>query len=467
MSYPKSSAAGEPEAIQPSPSFSQIEEGVLDFWQRDSTFQATIDQRADEGAPEWVFYDGPPFANGLPHYGHLLTGYAKDLFPRYQTMRGKRVERRFGWDTHGLPAELEAMKQLGITEKSEIEAMGIGVFNAACRASVLKYTREWRDYVTRQGRWVDFEHDYKTLNPSFMESVLWAFKTLYDKNLAYEGFRVLPYCWNDQTPLSNHELRMDDDVYQMRTDQTVTVTFPLTGDKAASLGLSGVKALAWTTTPWTLPTNEALAVGADFDYVVVPAGPTATVDGPFLLARDLVGSHAKGLGYESADEAVAAITATVAGSELADVTYERLFDYFADTDAFGTEKAWRILVTDFVTTDDGTGIVHEAPAYGEVDQYACEAAGIPVIVSVDDGARFLPVVTDFAGLQVFEANSPVIRTLKERGRLFSQASYAHSYPHCWRCRKPLIYKAVSSWFVRVTDVKDDMLRLNQEINWVP
>ena len=270
MAYPKD--GGEP--VSPSPRFPDIERDVLAFWAEDGTFQASIDAR--EGAPEWVFYDGPPFANGLPHYGHLLTGYAKDVFPRYQTMRGKQVHRRFGWDTHGLPAELEAMRQLGITTKDEIEQMGVGAFNAAARASVLKYTGEWRDYVTRQARWVDFDNDYKTLEPEFMESVLWAFKRLYDQGLAYEGFRVLPYCWNDETPLSNHELRMDDDVYQRRQDPSVTVTFPLVGEKAEVLGLTGVRALAWTTTPWTLPTNFALAVGPEIEYAVVPAGPAGS-----------------------------------------------------------------------------------------------------------------------------------------------------------------------------------------------
>src|SRR6195952_6021706 len=232
MSYPRSrpagSHAGAAFGVPASPSFPAIEERILEFWKQDGTFQASIDQR--EGADEWVFYDGPPFANGLPHYGHLLTGYAKDLFPRFQTMRGKKVDRRFGWDTHGLPAELEAMRQLGITEKREIEEMGIGTFNAAARASVMQYSKEWEEYVPRQARWVDFENDYKTLDVTFMESVIWAFKQLYDKGLAYEGFRVLPYCWHDETPLSNHELRMDDDVYKMRQDQTVTVTFPLVGE---------------------------------------------------------------------------------------------------------------------------------------------------------------------------------------------------------------------------------------------
>ncbi|MGK3947302.1 isoleucine--tRNA ligase [Microbacterium sp. K2] len=484
MTYPRSSfgpAADQAASVAPSPRFPQIEREVLDFWETDQTFRASIEQR--EGDDEWVFYDGPPFANGLPHYGHLLTGYAKDVFPRFQTMIGKKVDRVFGWDTHGLPAELEAMKQLGITEKSQIEEMGIDVFNAKAKDSVLKYTHEWQDYVTRQARWVDFERGYKTLDLGYMESVLWAFKTLYDKGLAYEGYRVLPYCWRDETPLSAHELRMDDDVYQNRQDPSVTVTFPLTGAKAEALGLTGVRALAWTTTPWTLPTNLALAVGPDIEYVVLPAGPGGAADvhqiagtteaaveasaHRYLLARELLGGYVKDLGYESLDDALAAVDATVQGADLADVTYDRLFDYYADTETYGTENAWRILVDDYVTVSDGTGIVHQAPAYGEDDQRVAGAAGIPTILSLDDGGRFLPNVTDVAGELWMDANTPLIRLLRGEGRLLREQSYVHSYPHCWRCRNPLIYKAVSSWFIRVTDIKDDLLANNEQITWVP
>ncbi len=483
MTYPKDGG----DAPVPSPRFPDIEQAVLAYWKSDGTFEASIAQR--EGAPEWVFYDGPPFANGLPHYGHLLTGYAKDVFPRYQTMAGKQVHRRFGWDTHGLPAELEAMRQLGITTKGEIEQMGLAAFNAEARASVLRYTNEWQDYVTRQARWVDFDNDYKTLDTTFMESVLWAFKQLYDKGLAYEGFRVLPYCWNDETPLSNHELRMDDDVYQRRQDPSVTVTFPLIGEKAEFLGLTAVRALAWTTTPWTLPTNLALAVGPDIEYAVVPAGPLGTADSSapdalphdaglarevlgaeHLLATARVGDYAKELGYANAAEAAAAVTRTIRGADLAGVRYDRLWDHYADAAVWGTEQAWQILVADYVATDEGTGIVHQAPAYGEEDQLACAAAGIPVIVSVDAGAKFLPMFEDLAGiagLQVFDANRPIIRELRSMGRLVREASYEHPYPHCWRCRKPLVYKAVSSWFVRVTEFRDRMVELNQQITWVP
>ena len=478
MTYPRAAATDDAadadarvEEPSPSPRFPVIEERILSFWKKDGTFQASIDNR--EGAKEWVFYDGPPFANGLPHYGHLLTGYAKDVFPRYQTMRGRQVQRRFGWDTHGLPAELEAERQLGITDKSQIDQMGIEAFNRVARESVLRYTEEWENYVTRQARWVDFENDYKTLDITFMESVIWAFKQLYGKGLAYEGYRVLPYCWRDQTPLSNHELRMDDDVYRMRQDQTVTVTFPLVGSKAEALGLTAVRALAWTTTPWTLPTNLALAVGPQIEYSIVPSGPLGAGDGAaegvaaYLLATDTIAAYAKDLGYATAAEAVEAATRTIRGAELAGVKYDRLWDYYADTARWGTENAWQILLAEYVATGEGTGIVHQAPAFGEDDQISCAAAGIPVIISVDDGGRFLPLIAEVAGLQVFDANKPLTQQLRAAGRLLGVASYEHSYPHCWRCRNPLIYKAVSSWFVRASEFRDRMGELNQQINWVP
>ena len=464
-------SAGAAFGVTPSPSLPAIETGVLDFWAKDDTFAESLRQR--EGQPKWVFNDGPPFANGLPHYGHLLTGYAKDVFPRFQTMRGRHVDRKFGWDTHGLPAELEAMKQLGITEKSEIEEMGVAAFNAKARESVLQYTKEWEEYVTRQARWVDFEGGYKTLDLSYMESVLWAFKRLYDQGLAYEGSRILPYCWRDETPLSNHELRMDDDVYQMRQDPSVTVTFPLVGEQAEALGLVGTRALAWTTTPWTLPTNLALAVGPAIAYAIVPAGPAGAADGgetgvaSYLLASDLVANHVKELGYENAAEAAEAITRTITGAELGGVRYEPLFDYYSDVEEWNTGAAWQILVDDYVLTTDGTGIVHQAPAYGEDDQRLAQAAGIPTILSLDEGGRFLSTVSDVAGELWMDANRPLIRIVKAAGRLLREASYEHSYPHCWRCRNPLIYKAVSSWFVRVTDIKGRMLETNEQINWVP
>ena len=464
--YPQNSA-GQAFGVNPSPSFPEIEKQTLEYWEKSGTFQESIDQRKAEGAEEFVFYDGPPFANGLPHYGHLLTGYTKDLVPRFKTMQGFRVERRFGWDTHGLPAEVEAERQLGISGRPEIEKFGVDKFNAYCKTSVLKYTEDWRSYVTRQARWVDFDNDYKTLDTNYTESVIWAFKELHKKGLIYEGFKVLAYCWRCETPLSNHELKMDDEVYKIRQDQSVTVTFPIVGGD-----LDGVRMLAWTTTPWTLPTNFALAVGPDISYAVVPAGPGGATDGgdastKYLIAASLLGAYAKDLGYEDAEAAVLATEKTVLGKELGGVRYARIFDYYADQSKFENANAWQVLVGDYVVDNEGTGIVHQAPAYGEDDQKLCDAAGIPVYVSINERGQFNSVVSDFEGQHVFEANKPITQKLKAEGRLLRQASYEHSYPHCYRCKNPLIYKAVSSWFVETTKVKNRMLELNQQIEWTP
>jgi isoleucyl-tRNA synthetase len=450
--YPLHRTADDPTAEVPaSPSFPAIERDVLEYWKKDGTFQASIDHRA--GAEEFVFYDGPPFANGLPHYGHLLTGYAKDVVPRFETMRGKQVHRRFGWDTHGLPAELEAERILGITDKSQIEEMGIAAFNKACRDSVLKYTQEWEDYVTRQARWVDFANDYKTLDVSYMESVIWGFKQLYDKGLAYEGYRVLPYCWRDETPLSNHELRMDDDVYAQRQDPALTVLLPLVDAPGT---LADASLLIWTTTPWTLPSNLAAAVGPDIDYVAVRAAEGAFAGRVVVLAESRLAAYARELGEEP--ELVTRLT----GDDLVGLAYTPPFAYFE-----GRENAHRILAADFVSTEDGTGIVHLAPGFGEDDAAVCNAAGIETVVPVDAKGRFTAEITDFKGQQVFDANANVIRNLKDRGLVLRHETYQHSYPHCWRCRNPLIYKAVSSWFVRVTEFRDRMVELNEQITWVP
>ena len=459
--YPKHSNQ---DSVQPSPNFPEIEKQVLDYWDKDGTFQESIDQRSREGAEEFVFYDGPPFANGLPHYGHLLTGYTKDLVPRYQTMRGKRVERRFGWDTHGLPAEVEAERLLGISGRPEIEKFGVAKFNEFCKTSVLKYTQDWRSYVTRQARWVDFDNDYKTLDQNYTESVLWAFKELHNKGLIYEGFKVLAYCWRCETPLSNHELRMDDEVYKPRQDQSVTVTFPII---APGSDLDGVNILAWTTTPWTLPTNFALAVGPAIEYAVVNSPDSVLGDKRFLLSKSQIGSHLKELGFETLEQALGAISKTMFGSELAGIRYERIFDFYADPEKYDIENAWQVLVADYVADSDGTGIVHQAPAYGEDDQNVCNLAGIPTYVSINERAQFNSVIAPYEGQHVFEANKPITQDLRVAGRLFRQASYEHSYPHCYRCKNPLIYKAVSSWFVQTTKIKDRMLELNQEISWVP
>ncbi len=433
--------------VDAQPDLPAIERAVLERWERDGTFQQSIDMRdaGSDGDNEFVFYDGPPFANGLPHYGHLLTGYVKDAVPRYQTMRGRRVERRFGWDCHGLPAEVQTEKELGISGHPEITAFGVDKFNDACRTSVLRYTQEWRDYVTRQARWVDFDNDYKTLDLDYMESVMWAFRTLWDKGLIYEGYRVLAYCWRCETPLSNTETRMDD-VYRDRQDPALTVWFQLE---------TGERILAWTTTPWTLPANLAVAVGPDIEYAILEE------DGQrYVLAAARVGAYAKEL-------ANATQVGTILGSELVGRRYAPLFDYLADADVFGTGNAFQVLGADFVSTEDGTGVVHMAPGFGEEDQNACNAAGIPTICPMDEHGRYTAEIGDWVGEHVFDANPHVIRVLKQQGHVVRHDSYNHSYPHCWRCDQPLVYRAISSWFVQVTAFRDRMGELNQQINWVP
>jgi isoleucyl-tRNA synthetase len=434
------------------PDLPALELEVLDYWAADDTFRASITRRAD--APEYVFYDGPPFANGLPHYGHLLTGYVKDIVPRYRTMRGYKVERRFGWDTHGLPAELEVERQLGLTDKSQIDAMGIATFNEACRESVLRYTDEWRAYVTRQARWVDFDNDYKTLDLSYMESVIWAFKQLWDKGLAYEGYRVLPYCWRDETPLSNHELRMDDDVYRSRQDPAITVGFRVPEGE-----LSGAHLLVWTTTPWTLPSNQAVAVNPDVTYVQVRTGDHCVV-----LAEPRLGAYAREFGDEPE------VLSTHRGADLVGMRYVPPFPYFMDS-----PNAFQVLDADFVTTGDGTGIVHLAPAYGEDDKERADKAGIVPVTPVDSTGRFDATVAEYQGRHIFDANSQIIRDLKNHSGpaaangavLIRHETYEHPYPHCWRCRNPLIYRAVSSWFIKVSEFRDRMVELNQQITWYP
>jgi isoleucyl-tRNA synthetase len=441
---------GAPESVPSHPSFPKIEEEVLAYWEEDGTFRASVAARPTgvDGANEYVFYDGPPFANGLPHYGHLLTGYVKDLVPRYQTMRGRHVDRRFGWDCHGLPAEFEAEQHLGISHKNEIEAMGVAAFNDACRTSVLRYTSEWEAYVTRQARWVDFDNDYKTLDLDYMESVMWAFKSLWDKGLIYEGFRVLWYCMRCETPLSATETKMDD-VYRPRQDPAVTVGLRVHSDRAE---LDGARALVWTTTPWTLPSNMAAAVHPDVDYVVVKAERER-----YLLAEACVPAYARELGDEPP------VLARFKGTELVGTRYEPVFDFFAGQQ----DAAHQILAADYVTTEDGTGIVHIAPAYGEEDKEVTDAAGIEPVTPVNARGEFDAQVPPYEGQQVFEANKAIIRDLKASGALLRHETYDHPYPHCWRCAHPLIQRAVSSWFVEVTRFRDRMVELNRQIAWVP
>ncbi|PIR33418.1 MAG: hypothetical protein COV36_02785 [Alphaproteobacteria bacterium CG11_big_fil_rev_8_21_14_0_20_44_7] len=574
--------------VNPNPDFAKIEEDILSFWAENDTFKRSIAAR--NGAEEFVFYDGPPFANGLPHYGHLLTGYVKDVFARYQTQLGKKVERNFGWDCHGLPAEMGAEKDLGISGRAAIMDFGIDKFNDKCRTDVMKYAGEWEKYVNRQARWVDFENDYKTMDKSFMESVMWAFNELYNKGLVYEAMRVMPYSWAAETPLSNFETKLDN-AYRERADKAVTVAFELE---------DGRKILAWTTTPWTLPSNLALAVKADMDYVVIPSNDG--IQPEYIIAKSALGAYAKELGIDANQT-----PQQVRGDSLVSLTYKPLFPYFADQ-----PNAFKIIEGDFIEEGSGTGIVHIAPGFGEEDFEAAKKAGIELVCPVDSAGKFTAEVSsplegeqqsaramrggynpkltqyaqemrkdptdqenklwyklkgeqisgykfrrqqpignfivdfynsekniiievdggqhnasecdkkrdailndigykvlrfwnneidgnldgvlqkiseelentphqnstnfdspsrvelpDLVGLNVFDANEPIIKYLKDTGSLIKQEQYLHNYPHCWRTDEPLIYKAMPSWYVKVTNFKDRMVELNKGINWQP
>ena len=420
--------------------FPEMEKNILNFWEENKTFEKSVENRSS--AEEFVFYDGPPFANGTPHYGHIMVSYVKDAVARFQTMNGKKVERRLGWDCHGLPAEMSAEKQLGVSGRKQIEEFGIEKFNDFCRTDVLKYSNIWVDTFKRIGRWVDFNNDYKTMNLSFMESVISNFKQLYDKGLVYEDYRVLPYSWAAETPLSNFEVNQG---YQDKTDNAITVMFKLS---------NGQNILVWTTTPWTLPSNLMLAVGKDIDYVVM------SEDGQeYILAEARLGAYKKQLEN-------ATVVKKIKGSELIGLTYEPMFKYFENLKEKG---AFKILSGEFVSTEDGTGIVHIAPGFGQDDFEACRSydENFPVVCPVDEAGKFTNEVSDYEGKQVFETNEPIMQWLKANGLLVKKEQYTHSYPFCWRTDTPLIYKAMSSWFVKVTDFRDEMVKNNQEINWIP
>lgn len=426
--------------VKAKPDFVKLEKEILKFWEEDKTFEKSVHNR--DGAAEFVFYDGPPFANGTPHYGHIMVSYVKDVVARFQTMNGKKVERRLGWDCHGLPAEMSAEKQLGVSGCKQIEEYGIEKFNDFCRADVLKYSGIWVDMFKRIGRWVDFNHDYKTMDISFMESVINNFKQLYDKGFVYEDYRVLPYSWAAETPLSNFEVNLG---YQDKTDNAITVIFKLE---------NGFKILVWTTTPWTLPSNLMLAVGKDINYAVMEE------DGQkYILAEALLNRYKKQL-----ENAVK--VGSIKGSELIGLSYEPMFPYFKHLKEKG---AFKILNGEFVSTEDGTGIVHIAPGFGQDDFDVCRAydENFPVICPVDEAGKFTAEVPDYEGRQVFETNEPIMQWLKANGLLVKKEQYTHSYPFCWRTDMPLIYKAMSSWFVKVTDFRADMVKNNQQINWIP
>lgn len=421
-------------------SFPKMEEDIIRRWEREDTFQKSVDNR--QSAEEFVFYDGPPFANGTPHYGHIMVSYVKDVVARYQTMAGKRVERRLGWDCHGLPAEMAAEKELGVSGHKAIEEYGIEKFNAFCRTNVLKYSNIWVDMFKRIGRWVDFENDYKTMDLSFMESIIHNFKSLYDKGLVYEDFRVQPYSWAAQTPVSNFEVNQG---YMDKTDTAITVMFKLE---------NGMNLLAWTTTPWTLPSNLMLAVGADIKYTVMEENGAQ-----YVLATARLGAYKQQLQH-------AVAVKEIKGAELVGLSYEPLFPYFGH---LKNDKAFRVLAGDFVSTEDGTGIVHIAPGFGQDDFEICRAhhSDFPIVCPVDEAGCFTLEVAEYAGRQVFETNEEIIAALKARGVLVKKEQITHSYPFCWRTDTPLIYKAMSGWFVDVPKFKEEMVALNEEINWTP
>lgn len=417
----------------------EMEKSILEYWNKEDFFKKSVEQRSPSKA--FVFYDGPPFATGLPHHGSLLASVIKDLVPRYKTMRGYRVERVWGWDCHGLPIENLVEKELSLNSKREIEELGIDKFVNTCKASVLKYDREWKTYIDRTGRWVDFENSYMTMDNTYIESVWWAFKTIYEKGLAYEGRHISLYCPRCATPLSNFEIAMDNS-YKELTDHSTFVKFPVKGaDKTYFL--------AWTTTPWTLPGNVALVVDEKADYVL------AELNGEqYYVAKQLA---EKVLGESFA------VVETVKGKDLAGKEYEPLYTYMP----LDGKKAYYVAAGDFVSLEDGTGIVHTAAVYGEDDYKFALKNDLPLAQSLDEEGKFLAHVEKFAGLFFKKAEQPIVNDLKSRNLLFKDEPYTHSYPVCWRCSTPLYYNAVPAWFIAVSKIKNRMLELNESINWYP
>ncbi len=428
--------------------FPQIEEEIVKFWQDNKTFEKSVDQRDASNA--YVFYDGPPFATGLPHYGHIVGSIMKDVVPRFWTMRGKRVERRWGWDCHGLPIENIVEKELNLNSRKEIENYGVDKFNETCRSKVLMYADEWKKFITRFGRWVDMENDYKTMDPDFMESVWWVFKSLYEKDLIYEGYKSMHFCPRCETTLSNIEVS---EGYKDVKDLSVTAKFELVDEP-------GIFVLAWTTTPWTLPGNVALAVGEKIEYVKVKME-----DGLYIVAKALAEKVLAGKTYE--------IVGELTGKDLEEKRYKPLFDFFVNENLKNKENLYKIITADFVSTEDGTGVVHLAPAFGEDDMNVGKEKNLSFIQHVDQSGRFTKEVTPWAGIEVKPKDDPsstdllVLKALAAAGLLFSKEKYEHSYPHCWRCESPLLNYATSSWFIKVTAIKDELLKNAREIHWLP
>lgn len=456
------------EPVDPKVNFPEQEEKILSFWAKNDIFKKSIINR--EGSSEYVFYDGPPFATGLPHFGHFVPSTIKDIIPRYQTMKGKKVERRFGWDCHGLPVENLIEKELGLNSKTDIEKFGVAEFNEACRASVLRYVNEWRQTITRLGRWVDFDNDYKTMEPDYMESIWWVMKSLWDKGLLYQGSYILPYCPRCSTVLSNHELAQGG--YKDVHDPAITVRFKVTGtvkglaaDSTFAKGSDGqlpiadgnAYLLAWTTTPWTLPSNLGLTLGPDVDYVMVKDGNER-----YILAESRLGAYYK-------EPSACEIVWKKKGAELEGISYEPLFPYFANlkTNEDGSPGAFRTFLGDFVTTEDGTGIVHTAPGFGEDDNRVFKGSGVPSVCPIDAECRFTAEVPEYRGQFVKDTDKAIIDRLKAEGKLVKRDQILHSYPHCWRCSSPLIYRGIGSWFVSVDKIKKQMLDANYKIHWQP
>ncbi|KAG7557311.1 Aminoacyl-tRNA synthetase class Ia anticodon-binding [Arabidopsis suecica] len=457
-------------------SFPRQEEDVLSFWNEIDAFKTQL--KRTENLPEYIFYDGPPFATGLPHYGHILAGTIKDIVTRYQSMNGHHVTRRFGWDCHGLPVENEIDRKLNIKRRDEVIKMGIDKYNEECRSIVTRYVGEWEKVITRTGRWIDFKNDYKTMDLPFMESVWWVFAQLWDKNLVYRGFKVMPYSTGCKTPLSNFEAGQN---YKEVPDPEIMVTFPVIGDQ------DNAAFVAWTTTPWTLPSNLALCVNAKFVYVKVRNKNTGKV---YVVAESRLSAlptdkpkaklsngpagdtkkanpKAKGAKPESAADSYEVLE-KINGASLVGKKYEPLFDYFSD---FSSE-AFRVVADDYVTDDSGTGIVHCAPAFGEDDYRVCLLnkiikKGENLVVAVDDDGLFTERITHFSGRYVKDADKDIIEAVKAKGRLVKTGSFTHSYPFCWRSDTPLIYRAVPSWFVRVEQLKEKLLKSNDQTEWVP
>ena len=421
--------------------FPDLEREILQFWREEQIFQKSIDQRPEDRP--FIFYDGPPFATGLPHYGHLLAGTIKDVIPRYKTMRNFKVERRFGWDTHGLPVEYEVEQDLKLNGAEDIREFGVGNFNEACRSIVLRYTSEWRETVDRMARWVDFENDYKTMDRDFMESVWWVFKQLWDKGLIYEGVKVVPYSWRVATPLSNFEANLN---YKDTQDPSVTLRFRM-------LDAENTYILAWTTTPWTLPSNMALCAGPKLEYVRLCLKETGE---RYLLVASRVETYFEEGSYE--------IEERMKGTELKGRRYEPLFDFAQKNKP--SENAWKIYNDDYVSDESGTGLVHLA-CFGEDDVRIFNREGIPIFDPVNEEGNFQEDMDFLSGLNVIEANRPISQKLKEKGLMFRQETIEHSYPFCWRTDTPLIYKPISTWFVNVESFRERMVEHNRKVHWVP